>query len=197
MEREIVDEINSARTNPRAYANVIAELLPYFDGDVLRRPGMRPRQTVEGIAPARQAIDALREQRPVGALNVTEGLALAARDHVNDQSRSGQTGHRSSDGTAPDARADRYGTWAVSYSENIAYGQFSRGADVVLSLIIDDGVPDRGHRRNIFDPSFNVVGVACGPHPRFGTTCVIEHAGLFISETAGAHDRARRNKPMM
>jgi uncharacterized protein YkwD len=48
---------------------------------------------------------------------------------------------------------------------------------VIESLLIDDGVRDRGHRRNIFDPSSRVVGIACGPHPRYTATCVIVQAG--------------------
>jgi uncharacterized protein YkwD len=47
------------------------------------------------------------------------------------------------------------------------------------NLLIDDGVADRGHRRNIYDASARVVGIACGPHPRYGTMCVIVQAGGF------------------
>jgi uncharacterized protein YkwD len=68
----------------------------------------------------------------------------------------------------------------VSYSENVDYGQFTSGRDVVVDLIVDDGVPDRGHRRNIFDPSARVAGVACGRHPRYGSMCVIDQVGSYV-----------------
>jgi uncharacterized protein YkwD len=51
------------------------------------------------------------------------------------------------------------------------------GRDVIESLIVDDGVPDRGHRRNIYEPSSGFVGIACGPHPKYTATCVIVQAG--------------------
>jgi uncharacterized protein YkwD len=47
---------------------------------------------------------------------------------------------------------------------------------VVMNLIIDDGVPDRGHRKNIFSRAFATAGAACGPHSRFGNVCVIDFA---------------------
>jgi uncharacterized protein YkwD len=55
--------------------------------------------------------------------------------------------------------------------ENIAYGTFSaRGA--ILSLIIDDGVADRGHRFNIYQ-NFTQVGIAWGPYElQYGTITV-------------------------
>lgn len=56
--------------------------------------------------------------------------------------------------------------------ENIVYGQ-TEARDAILSFIIDDGVPHRGHRQNILNPNFRVVGVACGPHPVYQTVCVM------------------------
>lgn len=50
----------------------------------------------------------------------------------------------------------------------------------MISLIVDAGVRDRGHRKNIFMRDFGVVGVACGSHSRYGTMCVMDFAGGFI-----------------
>ena len=59
--------------------------------------------------------------------------------------------------------------------ENICYGP-GEARLVVMDLIIDDGVANRGHRKNIFSRAFDTAGAACGPHPRFGNVCVIDFA---------------------
>ena len=166
IEREVVVELNAARRDPAGYSTYLAELIPMFDGDVLRRPnhpvGVR---TTEGAAAVREAVGALRAQAPEPPLSFAEGLAAAARELAVDEGRTGAVGHTGSDGSTPATRITRHGAWGVSYAENVDYGTFESGRDVVLGLLIDDGVPDRGHRRNIFDSSAHEIRIDLRDRP--------------------------------
>ena len=51
--------------------------------------------------------------------------------------------------------------------------------NVVINLIVDDGVADRGHRTNIFQPRYNITGIACGQHKVYDNMCTIEYAGNY------------------
>jgi len=50
---------------------------------------------------------------------------------------------------------------------------------VVLQLLIDDGVPSRGHRTNIFDASFIETGIASGPHKVYEMMSTLNYASNF------------------
>jgi hypothetical protein len=63
---------------------------------------------------------------------------------------------------------------------------------VVVSLLVDDGVHGRGHRHNLLDPAIRFAGAACGPHQRYRTMCVMDHAGSFA---AGAPRAAKPTRP--
>jgi len=64
--------------------------------------------------------------------------------------------------------------------ENIAYG--TTGAkDILLQLIIDDGVASRGHRTNIFKPEFKVLGSSSSVHVTYKHETVINYAGGMTS----------------
>ncbi len=185
LETDVLRETNRARQDPRGYADLLEQLLRHYDGKVLRVPGRTPIRTEEGARAVREAIRVLRGLEPIAPLAHAPGLSRAARDHVRDQGRRGATGHKGSDGSSAADRVSRHGRWDVSLGENIAYGP-TTGRDVVIGLIVDDGVPDRGHRLTIFDATLRLAGAACGEHRGYGTMCVVAYAGVFAErETAG------------
>jgi uncharacterized protein YkwD len=179
MERDILRETNRARTDPAGYAEHLEAMLPHFDGLVLRMPGSKVGiRTTEGAAAVREAIGYLRRQRPMPAMTWSDGLWRAARDHARDQGPTGAMGHNGSDGSTMDQRIRRYGAWEVTAAENIDYGS-TTAREVIISLIVDDAVPGRGHRRNIFNAQLKVMGAACADHQRYRRMCVIDYAGDF------------------
>jgi uncharacterized protein YkwD len=154
-------------------------MLPRFDSKVLERPGRSYLRTEEGAAAVREAIATLKARRPVAPLRWSEGLTAAAADHVRDQGPIGGLEHQGTDNSDPARRASRYGRWIQGVAENIAYGENPAQA-VVIQLLVDDGVPDRGHRDNILDPAWGVAGVACGPHRRYQQMCVMDYAAEYV-----------------
>ena len=178
LAREIHDETNAVRRDPAGYAEHLEPMLPRFDGKLLERPGRPHLRTDEGAPAVREAIAALQARRPVPQLRWSRGLGAAAADHVRDQGPIGGLEHRGTDDSNPARRANRHGRWGRAVAENIAYGENPARA-VVIQLLVDDGVADRGHRDNMLDPKWGAAGVACGPHRRYRQMCVMDYAAAY------------------
>jgi len=178
LEREVVEELNLARTHPDEYAGYLTTYSKLFVGRELREPGEITILTEEGKSAVNEAISFLKKQKSLSLLTASPGMSKAAGDMVRMQETTNQTGHVGKDGSKFSDRLSRYGTWGGSCGENIDYGN-NIARKIVMSLIVDDGVSNRGHRTSIFTPEFNRVGVACGMHQKFRYMCVIEYAGSY------------------
>ena len=175
LAREVAEETNQLRRDPASYAPYLEAWLPKFDGLVMERPGRAFLHTEEGTPAVEEAIAAILAARRPRPLQSSTGLARAAGAHVRDQGNIGGTEHRGTDGSDPARRMERYGQWRGAVAENIAYGE-NAARDVVLHLLVDDGVPNRGHRDALLDPGWGVSGVACGRHRDYGQMCVMDYA---------------------
>ena len=174
----IVRELNLARQNPTRYAEIAQEMRTTYNGRYLTFPGGTRLYTKEGSRSIDEAIRFLRSTGPLQPLAYSGGMSHGAADHCADQAGGGFS-HTGRDGSNPGMRMNRYGTWGLGWGENISYGKTS-ARDVVLALIIDDGLRGRKHRKNIFNPKFNFVGAAFGPHARFGSVCTMDFAGAYV-----------------
>ena len=181
----VIGEMNFARQNPSLYARYLAELRPHYHGRLLVLPGHTKIFTKEGLGAVDEAIRFLRAAQPRPPLKLSAGMSRTAADHCAEQASDG-VGHGEKDFSNPASRMNRYGTWGAPLGENIAYGKTS-ARDIVIALIIDDGLPERKRRKNIFNRSFNYAGVGYGPHARFGSVCSIAFAGSYTEhgKTAG------------
>lgn len=178
IESQVIAETNKVRTNPKSYIPIIESYRKRFQGNKVKIGNNTFLVTQEGIKAVSEALSFLKSQRPMGALSASRGMSLGAKDHVKDQGPKGSTGHNGSNGSSPFSRISKYGKWQTTAGENISYGP-ATAQDIVMQLIIDDGVPDRGHRKNIFNPNFKVSGVSFGNHAKYRKMCVITYAGGF------------------
>lgn len=192
LEQELTAEINLARTRPAEYAAYLESLRPMFSGKEYRRPGKGALMTEEGAAPLEEAIKFLRATRPLAPLTVATGLCSGGRELVKEQTASGETGHKSVDGSFCEQRSQRYGAWREPIGENLTYGD-DTARERVLTLLIDDGVANRGHRQRILNPAYKVIGVACGQH-KLGSMCVITFAGGFTDKPSAQVQSTPANK---
>ena len=179
--RNIFNLINKYRANPRELSRHLEKLKKYLDKstNILSEPDKIQIQMVEGENVFNEAINFLKNLRPLQPLEWDDCLAQSAQEHVDDIGPKGLLLYQSSDGTEPEDRITKYGNYIESLGENIDFGPNDE-IGVIVSLTLDDGEEERPHRDNLFKNDYKKIGIACGPHQTEFQMCVMDLAYDFI-----------------
>jgi uncharacterized protein YkwD len=111
----------------------------------------------------------LKKTKGLLPLKAEEDLTAVAQGHALSTGKKGSTGH----GGFKKRFEALMGKPYMHVGENCSYG-YERAIDIVVSLLIDEGIKSLGHRNNILSPDFNSVGVAIRPHKSYRVNCVMD-----------------------
>ena len=70
---------------------------------------------------------------------------------------------------------EKYCEWDGACAENLDFG-FRNAENIILNLLIDDGVKERNQRYNLFHPDFKYIGIGIEPHRDYGICIVVGYA---------------------
>lgn len=174
----VLDEINTARQKPQQYIAYLEEYRERFSGSNVKNSDGKTLRTIEGVAVIDEAIAFLKTLAPVEPLQITEGLVKAASLQLNDLSINPFINHTGADGSSFSERIKRFGSTRGKLGENIAFGK-NNAREIVLMWIIDDGIPSRLHRKNLFNSEFKQAGTAYDKGSDDKGLCVLTLAAEF------------------
>jgi len=89
--------------------------------------------------------------------------------------------HIGSDFSSLKNRVERFGTQSNKLAEGILFGK-NTGSDYMYQLYVDDGVSERGDRKNMMNPAFQWTGIAHCKHTKQDEMLVVVYAGALEGE---------------
>ncbi|MBQ4236717.1 MAG: hypothetical protein II716_07770 [Treponema sp.] len=154
-EVEVLKEINFARVSPASY--VRTRLLDLVTSE--------KNSWQEALS---ELISDLNGLGAVSKIDFSTDLHECAADFASSAKKSGKS---ASDASWID-RVSGSVSWSKA-AELVSLGCYT-AKDIVIQLLVDDGVSDRGHRRILLNKDMTHAGVAIDVHPKYGTICVID-----------------------
>ena len=178
IQRDLFIELNNLRKNPKSYIPLIeSEMKSLKKNNILKKKDSNLQiQTVEGKDAYIDAINFLERQQPVPPLKEESRLNSAALDLVKDIGSRGIVSHQDSNGQYVSERIEKYCEWDYSASEVIEVSS-KNPQDILVSLIIDDGLKNRPDRITLFNEAYKFVGICCGMHTEYEIVTVIVFTG--------------------
>ncbi len=146
-EMSMINEINLVRSNPAGY---IFNIEKYITD--LQKDG----NNASAIASARELIAELYRMPIVATLLPLECVYQSAKKNGLDQLRRGTPDHQGSDGSMPWDRIIRECPSLKDGNENLV-GGIADIRTAVITLLVDDGIQSRGHRRTMLQSDWRYV----------------------------------------
>lgn len=151
--------LNDVRARPAFYADRLK--LHFFKPDGKHVNHLHEPDYTEGSKIYKDGFEFLRRVGPLPPLRLEQGLVSAALDQAIFQANNDRMSFLGPKNENVRDRVSRYGReLGVDLAENTIKVVELNYEIIILSMIIDDGVPTRSRRLNIFDPRFTKVGLA-------------------------------------
>lgn len=155
MEREIIYILNLVRTYPELFAKNVLKIYAELEGN-------------EAVANDKyyyqSLVKRLKNMQPKALLYPDEKCYNSARCHAYSSGIKSYVGHQRQ---RTDCNTKKY-----YFGECCDYGN-EDALDIVLSLLIDTGVPSLGHR-DICLGDYTKLGASIQPHNKYGTNAVLD-----------------------
>jgi hypothetical protein len=175
---EVIQELNTLRTNPKVYAQYLDEEKQYFTGNVLKLPGENANlRTQEGPAAYDEAINFLMNVKAVPPIDMHTSLFKIANDYINDAR---QVSYEQLDTLDIDKYIQKYGNFSGKFSRMMDFGG-TTPRRVITNLVTCDGDQTRGYRLSLFSKDFKFIGVASGPYPTYNRFTILINCTKFTS----------------
>jgi len=162
LEKDVIYYTNLARMNPKLFGETY--LKSYLDS------------SKESDSYTTSLISELKTKKPMPPFIPAKDLYDEAYKHAVDMGNSGKIGHNTSTGGSYMTRIKNLRKEYMTLAENCDYN-FNTALDIAIGLMIDEGVPDHGHRANMFDSKLTSIGVSFKPHKKYGNNCVLDFGG--------------------
>ncbi len=154
-EKNIIYIINLIRTNPSLFVKTVLKKYPAVSGK---------HYLADDTYYFQSLINTLNALEPLQLLYPDNNCYSSAKCHAFSSGITGYVGH---DRRNKDCKAKRYFN-----GECCDYGN-KEPLEIVLSLLIDEGVPSLGHRGIILS-NYSKIGVSVQPHRKYGTNTVLD-----------------------
>lgn len=178
-EKNIILVTNMVRSNPVRFADLyIKPLINYLHNKKINLPNGQILILSEGRALLSDLYKQMIKTKPMNILYPSPGLTLAAKLHGENLQKSSKVDHGSGKNSLEN-RINKHGKWQYCIGENITT-YYQSPMLIVISLLLDDAVKSRSHRKNILDPSFNRIGVCFTNHKKFHFLSISIYACDFI-----------------
>ena len=171
----IIHHVNDLRRRPDAWQRLVDTMITLWE------EGRPPRMLQhllgsEGSSLLYEVRSALDSARPLPTLSIRPCLEKVAIRHARDVAAHPRSRpHHSSNGTTLTQRIQQHCQQVRQFAECVDHLS-PQASTVVLRLLFDPDVPDRGHRRTLLDPTLRYVGAGgspCSQHPILGNGYVV------------------------
>ena len=152
-EKKLIWILNMVRNNPPLFAQTVLKKYP----DSINKPW------IKNIAEYKSLLTTLEKTKKLSLLNPDSLGWISAKCHAATSGLAGYVGHERQDNTCK----------TTFYAECCDYGS-DDPLDIIMNLLIDEGVPSLGHRNILLSNVYKKAGVSIQPHKVYQYTAVLD-----------------------